>query len=1077
MVRHLMLGFMVASWLAVGAATGASAQAPDMRDIRPIVMLLTDTSGSMERLPSCVCRTPGCAECFPRCSSSPGESDRNRWAVVLEALTGTFRDYTCSREDRNTAAYLGQYDYGYYIPHFRPGYSAQLTDGILDSYVDRVKFGLMTFDGIGTFTDSKQLVTEREFRARLSDSRGAMGDFSYGEPRPFSLPGCAQPYMLDNGARNESASVGRLVSVGNDRTDDPAAINADIQNVLLSVRPFGATPIAGMLDDVRYYFNNHPDAARPALAAGDPYFQCRSRYVLLLTDGYPNADMRGDPYNCDAAGSSCPYDRAEDIAADLCRMSRASGECEGLVDGIFVVGFNIADREAIARLNGLASLGGTGAALFADDRATLLARLSTVLDTAAPGATTRTVPAFTKPLGRTNGAQYQFNTGFVVGSEDGTEPWKGVLERRRFLCDGLVVEEQPITDADRFHETLNRASPTACTEPWDGSCRRLLTVVPRRPRDVDEHLVGQDMGIRPIPAGSIDVPTRRRPAGCDTYRGPAEEGLRLRAFDRTIAPEYFGLRRSDSTTRDRVVDWVYGVGRENAKLGDIYHSSPVVVGPPTEDLPDESYNQFRQRPEVANRPTVVYVATNDGVIHAFAAEDATLTRPDGTTVALSAGAELWGFIPPVVFPKLPASMSSHQYMVDGTPLVKDVFLQRRPGTPAGGGIWRTVMIVPLGRGGGGYVALDVTDPLDPGFLWQFNHPDMGPTLGAPGLGQVLVNAGGEVQERALALLPAGAGPGEGPCGSVRGRGMFFVDPATGQLVKVVDDTTFNAPLTGGLSLYSGDVATVATRAFLTDDHGVIWRLDLASPNIADWDAVPFHDIFRGGAAADRQPAYYPPVLSTDADGRVVVIQATGNIDALEGLAANRVVSLTEQLDFDATTGVTAEVRASLNWEIRLDPGEQVTGPLELFQGNVYFGSFKSTSSDREACAYGFSRIWGVHYRDSVAGFGGVPEPKPGFDEDSDGVPETSFLGPFGNQIVMGVAVTQRPSCFQGEVVTDFYSGSYYRVTASEPGRFQLVAQVSGNGARPAGGLVGEIVRQLPSPRSNTLALSWAGTVD
>jgi type IV pilus assembly protein PilY1 len=305
--------------------------------------------------------------------------------------------------------------------------------------------------------------------------------------------------------------------------------------------------------------------------------------------------------------------------------------------------------------------------------------------------------------------------------------------------------------------------------------------------------------------------------------------------------------------------------------------------------------------------------------------------------------------------------------------------------------------------------------------------------------------------------------------------MWFIDPATGELIKELDDTTFNAPVTGGMAAYTGDVATIATRAFFTDDDGVMWRLDISSPTISEWDAVPFHDMFWDGDATDGQPSYYPPILSTDNNGRVVIIQATGRIDALDGAAANRVVSLTEQLTFDAADGTTDAVAAALNWEIHLEAGEQVTGPAELFESNVYFGTFTSGTDTTDACAYGFSRLWGVHYREAEPS---TSDPKPGLDNDFDGINESIFDGPFENQVIMGVAVTQRPSCFEGDVVTDVYDGNYFRMTATEPGAFQLVAQVSGGGTRTAGGgEISEINRPLPPPQSFTLPQSWAGVVD
>src|SRR5215211_5985992 len=101
-----------ALWLLVtlGAlhAAPASAQAPDMREIFPYLMLVIDTSGSMERLPACTCDTPGCEKCLPRCDlanvagvppkdpATGQELKKNRWAVTLEALTGEFVDFQCN---------------------------------------------------------------------------------------------------------------------------------------------------------------------------------------------------------------------------------------------------------------------------------------------------------------------------------------------------------------------------------------------------------------------------------------------------------------------------------------------------------------------------------------------------------------------------------------------------------------------------------------------------------------------------------------------------------------------------------------------------------------------------------------------------------------------------------------------------------------------------------------------------------------------------------------------------------------------------------------------------------------------
>ncbi|MCB9622233.1 MAG: hypothetical protein H6723_02730 [Sandaracinus sp.] len=1133
----------------------ARAQGPDVRDVRPIVMLLVDSSGSMERRGDCVCTTPTCNECMPTCSGATPQ--RNRWATVLEALTGTWDGFTCAAEDRRNSGYASQADFRYYIDHIlHPGEArrigggtfaptvTQQTDGILDSYADRAKFGLMTFDGVSTLRDRPLLVTQLDFEMPgfLTSSAGALGGFSYGERKPFGFPGCGQAYMIDNGAQSEQAG-GTLVSVGSD-AEDFTLINTNIQAQLLATRPYGPTPIAGMLEDFEFYLQNHPDVAARTVAggSGDAFQACRPRYAILLTDGYPNADMRDAPYNCEGAGHGfgCPYDTPATTAARLCEYSGASEECEGYIDGLFVVGFTVEDARAVQELHNIAAAGGTCANPATGECAYLVGSssgpaqlreaLADILDQANPGTTTRTVNAFsgTSPGASAQG-QAQFNTGFQIPGEG--EPWAGVLERRRFECDASNVPmPQDVEDRDRFQTILNNR-PTP---------RRLLTALPNNRNNVRGYLIGD--GAVPASVGGSGSASgggngrggsggRQCGGGGRTTPAdarPAETGVRLTSFAQSNAAldrRLFGTGVTQ-TERNNIIDWVHGVGRAN-RLGDIYHSSPVVVGAPEEDLADESYNEFRRRPEVANRPKVVYVGTNDGIMHAFVAEDITITTGPHAGERYTAGEELWGFVPPAVIPSLNSARTGHVFTVDGTPVVKDIFYNRAPGQSADASAYHTVMVFGLRGGGGAYLALDVTDPLEPEFLWQVAHPEMGATYGIPALGQVLIrDSSNNVREISMVLLPGGAGTdlSSGTCGGVAeplpdgrmskplgcpsrgkgrppvnagtlnarenmrcwdttGRSMYFVDPASGEILSYLDDTVFNAPVTGGVSFFTGDVGTIATRAFVTDADGVIWRVDFSNPDPARWDAEPFHDIFHDLTATEGQPAYFPPILTTDDQGRVVVIQATGEVDNLDQpYYENRVVSITENPEYD-TTGALRQVTGILNWEVRLEQGERVTGPLELFAGKVYFASFAtSPTTSIDACSYGYSRIWGVEYLLNETSATQPTNIPLGALEDTD-APGTfvRHLPPLENQIVMGVRVTQRPTCSTLQEVseTDPYFGTrtYQQVTNANRGEFFLVAQVSGGGTAATGASVAEFSRQLPAPLSYTRVQGWAGSID
>src|SRR5690606_32892881 len=122
------------------------------------------------------------------------------------------------------------------------------------------------------------------------------------------------------------------------------------------------------------------------------------------------------------------------------------------------------------------------------------------------------------------------------------------------------------------------------------------------------------------------------------------------------------------------------------------------------------------------------------------------------------------------------------------------------------------------------------------------------------------------------------------CWGKIGRDLHWVDVVTGETIFSFDHTTFSAPITGGISLFTGDTGTIATRAFLTDDDGTIWRIDFSSRRPSDWTATRFHDIFWDAEATVGQPAFEPPILTTDSSGNVVIIQATGDVDALDSTA-------------------------------------------------------------------------------------------------------------------------------------------------------------------------------------------------
>jgi type IV pilus assembly protein PilY1 len=155
---HLALALALASGV-LTLVGEARAQEPDVRNVRPAVMLLVDTSGSMEyplngRSGTVVGRPTDC---------SVGE--RNRWISLVEVLTGSIPSYSCVSHVRSAwpvTVDANAPDRYYHLPYTQPfsagnpyvtGGPFVQNPGILDTYLERVKFGLMVYDNLyGIYT-------------------------------------------------------------------------------------------------------------------------------------------------------------------------------------------------------------------------------------------------------------------------------------------------------------------------------------------------------------------------------------------------------------------------------------------------------------------------------------------------------------------------------------------------------------------------------------------------------------------------------------------------------------------------------------------------------------------------------------------------------------------------------------------------------------------------------------------------------------------------------------------------------------------------------------------------------------
>ncbi|HVY27713.1 MAG TPA: hypothetical protein VHB79_14260 [Polyangiaceae bacterium] len=831
------------SLLALSLWPGQARAQADISPPPPNVLLLVDTSGSMDYKTS--------SNSFPTChyagsTTTVATSERSRWIDLVEVLTGSIKDYDCQRLDRNSAGFRSEYALGgsppydalYANPYNRPTSAGcvagpgsldpvnqalfpanaikfhpfdntagsctfnQATDGVLDAFSSDVRFGLMTFD-----TEPRP----------AKDMSGLWSYFlttsKQGEPI-----GCTTLQDQEVGVRNPLAPPweGRAVGFGNPALGslDYKNRNDMIQKVLLATRPYGATPIAGMLDDARTFLisdqtDDPIDSSFKFGPQNDPASKCRGGSIILLSDGQPNMDLR--PF-CEPNG--CPYEKPEDIAQDL----KARGF------EIYVIGFalptvnvngtpvscgdtqfaqtstgpckdfpNDASIQACCSLNRIAAAGGHARvdkgdadwthAHFADNRATLRSELSQAIGGNFK-TTSRTPFVNASGAGFVNqGADldfarsFRFSASFKPGKLD--RPWVGQLNRSRYQCiadsSGVVqpvLQKSDESLGDMFVSNVNKGGADA---------RQIFTVVGAAP-------VKSSASMRPnLPPSVVD--------GVGSYSGTMNTtAYKSDQFVANVPPDAIGVNDTtcDTSTvnlnaaqcRDLFLNWLTGIKDGNTYsrcpsaddcnlVSEIYHSVPrAVPGRPAQFLIDSTYQKFIK--DQAKRPSMIYASSNDGFLHAFKI-GAVGYANEPTQVKSLESNELWTFVPPGVLTGIPSLYpAAHQLLLDGSPTIKEVVASKDDSLPdyryrlqrtltqaqTGANEWRTILVQSYGQQRPGYFALDITNPtLDAGgpkFLWQLSTDSAGnPLFGTGGATPLITTVFLDGNEVAVAVLPGG----------------------------------------------------------------------------------------------------------------------------------------------------------------------------------------------------------------------------------------------------------------------------------------------------------------------------------
>ncbi|WP_444939597.1 pilus assembly protein [Microbulbifer sp. JMSA002] len=325
------------------------------------------------------------------------------------------------------------------------------------------------------------------------------------------------------------------------------------------------------------------------------------------------------------------------------------------------------------------------------------------------------------------------------------------------------------------------------------------------------------------------------------------------------------ISTDDEDLAKQRLNWVRGEDVDGLRdravlLGDVVNASPVLASNKDQKfktLPDNlggnSYQDYLEGRK-NNRSEILYVSSNDGMLHAFDSSD---------------GSEKFAYIPSAIYSKLKnvaaldygTEDNPHQYLVDGPLFVSDAyFAKNKSGSPK----WMNVLVGTYGAGAKGLFALDITDPENPDILFEIDgsNPDIGNILGRPiiaptedGWKVIFGNGYNSANDKAKLLV------------------IDLADPADIQVIAT--NTNTDNGLAGPSLLI--DSNRVVHAAYAGDLMGNMWKFDISG---SKWQLA-----FSGNAplftARDPngkvQPITSTPVLGSNAevDGAIMVYFGTG----------------------------------------------------------------------------------------------------------------------------------------------------------------------------------------------------------
>ncbi len=771
--------------------------------------------------------------------------------------------------------------------------------------------------------------------------------------------------------------------------EDIVTARTPMQAMIDSFTAGGWTPLAEtMFEAVSYYMGRGVDygdgfeiaSVPPSRVGGagsvylNPVTQsCQKNFIVYMTDGAPTRDVGIDdakvatlPGFTSTVGSSCDGSGDGACLDDLAEYAfkhDLSSE-DGFQNVItHTIGFEI-DLPILAST---AKRGG-GTYYLADNTAGLYAALTTIILEVMDDAQNFTAPSV--PVNAFNRTQNLSDVFVSVFQPSATVHWPGNMKKYKLTNRELVGQDgvNAIDPATGFFTDTAHSFWSTAVDGGEAPIGGAAEFLPgQNSRNVYTNIAGGDLN---------------------------SNGNKVATTNNSITAAMIGAPSAD---RDDVINWFRGqdifdsdgdgsTSDQHNLFGDPLHVRPTPV----------IYGGSAAAPDM-----VVYVSTNDGLMHAIDPDD---------------GSELWSFIPQRLLDRMFDLYSDNlspnrQYGLDGD---ISMYIHNDDGLPGISGAERVLMFFGMRRGGSALFALDVTNRSNPQLEWTIDDTDpdfadLGETWSKPVITTVDING----TEKLVAIFGGGYATSQDFDNATDsdGNAVFMVDALTGALIwsagnsnqhdLKLDDLDYSIP--AALKVLDLNLDGLADRMYVGDMGGQVWRFDIfngdpvstlveggtlatlgrraagfgdtddgidPTPNrrfYATPDAVPVvtnNNIYLTVNLGSGYRAHPNDVTSTENE-----FYSIRDFNVFNQLQSNDVSYSNPVLRGDLID-VTADVTTPVydndpGWRLEMveSAGEKVLAPSNTFENTVYFTSF-APGAVANACVGtgGLNRLYAVDIR-------------------------------------------------------------------------------------------------------------------